>query len=133
MKRHKLSSAICAIFGFSVYIPQVVAEDGAISATGDQGSASLDYIGSSFRLGIGYGEENQVQGDIFAVLYEKENASLMGEGWFSSSAGGLKLSWNWLPGVSDPQQIIDNADGLTIYKTFIAADQHDHHDRGSEK
>lgn len=129
MKRHKLSSAICAIFGFSVYIPQVVAEDGAISATGDQGSASLDYIGSSFRLGIGYGEENQVQGDIFAVLYEKENASLMGEGWFSSSAGGLKLSWNWLPGVSDPQQIIDNPDGLTVYKTFIAADQNDRHDR----
>ncbi len=75
------------------------------------------YVGATTRLGIGYDDSTKLRGELYRVISESETSALLGEGWISRNAGGVKFSYNWLPapvtGSMDP----------TVRKFFIAADR----------
>lgn len=76
----------------------------------------LLFAGDTSRISLGYVSGGQFQGELSAVLLENPQEALVGEGWFSRSAGGVKLSFHRL------------SDG-TVSKYFVAIDQNQMRDR----
>ena len=80
-------------------------------------NTELGYIGGSMRIGLGYDEKTRLRGELYKVLSESETRAILGEAWVSRNAGGLKLSYNFIPGAR--VRSVDPA----VIKTFIAADR----------
>ena len=60
-------------------------------------NTDLGYIGGSMRIGLGYDEKTRLRGEMYKVLSESETRAILGEAWVSRNAGGLKLSYNFIP------------------------------------
>lgn len=101
----------------------VVAADpnGAPKTPVADGSEPRSYIGEGLRLGIGYDSKTKLRGEYYQVLQEDAAKAVIGEGWVSGSAGGLKLNYHWLPQAGQPA---DN-----VRKVFLAVDQNGESDR----
>ena len=80
-------------------------------------NSELGYIGGSMRIGLGYDDKTRLRGEMYKVLSESETSAILGEGWVSRNAGGLKLSYNWIP--TARVRSVDPA----VIKAFIAADR----------
>ncbi|MEP7083849.1 MAG: OmpA family protein, partial [Betaproteobacteria bacterium] len=87
------------------------------SAVASDDKIEASYVGATTRIGLGYDDTTKLRGEVYRVLSETETSAWLGEGWISRSAGGIKLSYNWLPapaaGALDP----------TVRKFFAAADR----------
>lgn len=79
------------------------------------------YIGEGLRLGLGYDSKTKLRGEYYQVWQEDKAKAVIGEGWVSGSAGGLKLNYHWLPEAGKPA---DN-----VRKAFLALDQNAEYDR----
>ncbi len=85
-------------------------------------SVDLSFVGAAGRLGIGYDSDNNLRGEGYYVFREDAKSAWLGEFWAAtSSAGGLRLSYNWQPG--------DGGADAAVRKFFVAADQNQTHDR----
>ena len=76
------------------------------------------YVGAMTRIGLGYDDTTHLRGEVYRVLSESPTRSILGEAWISRNAGGLKVSYNWLPEPWSTQ----SADP-TVRKFFVAADR----------
>ncbi len=101
----------------------VLAADPAvgIKAPAADGSEPRSYVGEGLRLGLGYDSKTKLRGEYYQVLQEDAAKAVIGEGWVSGSAGGLKLNYHWLPQAGQPA---DN-----VRKLFFALDQNADYDR----
>jgi len=94
------------------------AQQAAVAPAGETTPEGIGYVGATTRIGIGYDDTTHLRGELYRVLTESDTSSMLGEAWIGNSAGGLKLSYNWLserwsPGAGDP----------TVRKFFLAADR----------
>jgi outer membrane protein OmpA-like peptidoglycan-associated protein len=96
----------------------LLAQDGSVNASGNEGNLNLDYTGDRTRIGIGVDDEGEFSGEALKVFGEDEDSAFIAEGWFGSGAGGLKLNYHWLNEGQDK-----------VYKLFGAVDQNDEDDR----
>lgn len=76
----------------------------------------LLYSGDSGRISLGYATGGYFQGEVSGVLLDDQNETVLGEAWFSRSAGGAKLSLH---------RMVDG----TVTKYFVAHDQNQTRDR----
>lgn len=81
-----------------------------------QQGGSLQFIGDSARLGIGFQNRGGMTGELSDLLNESIDSAWLGELWLNNQAGGGKLSYHFLH---------NNA----VIKSFIAIDQNTQHDR----
>ena len=83
----------------------------------------ITYVGSGTRFGVGYDSKTKLRGEIYQIFNEDSASAWIGEGWVTDRAGGLQLSYHWLPesSLKDP--------GAFVRKAFAAIDQNQQHDR----
>ena len=111
----KTNSAVGAmVLAWGSLASAQTAQAPAASATSD---TELGYVGGSMRIGLGYDEKTRLRGEMYKVLTESETSALLGEAWISRNAGGLKLSYNWIPSAR-----VRSVDPMVV-KSFIAADR----------
>ncbi|MBK8739365.1 MAG: hypothetical protein IPM02_07380 [Betaproteobacteria bacterium] len=101
----------CSAFAYA----QTPSVSPAPSAAVDGGESA--YVGADTRVGLGYDDKTKLRGELYRVFSESDTSALLGEAWLSRNAGGLKLSYNWLPEAAKPA--LDSA----VRKFFIAADR----------
>ncbi len=94
-------------------------------------SVAMNFIGDTFMLGLGYGNNNEFHGELKWLLTESSDSAFVGEGWVSDGAGGLKINYHWL---TDKSEAGVGPDGQPVYKDgrvrkfFLAVDRNEHHD-----
>ncbi len=101
----------CNAFAFAQTPPVSPAPPSAV----DAGESA--YVGADTRVGLGYDDKTKLRGELYRVFSESDTSALLGEAWLSRNAGGVKLSYNWLPEAAKPA--MDSA----VRKFFIAADR----------
>jgi hypothetical protein len=101
----------CNAFAFAQTPPVSPAPPSAV----DAGESA--YVGADTRVGLGYDDKTKLRGELYRVFSESDTSALLGEAWLSRNAGGVKLSYNWLPDAAKPA--MDSA----VRKFFIAADR----------
>ncbi len=116
--RHILSLFLLATAGSASLAADA---DSAAKPPAAEGSEPRAYVGDGLRLSAGYDSKTKLRGEYFQVFQEDSAKALIGEGWISGSAGGLKLNYHWLPSAGQPA---DN-----VRKLFAAIDQNSESDR----
>ena len=115
MKKTNSAVGLMVLAWSSLATAQTAAQTPAASPATE--TSDLGYIGGSMRIGLGYDEKTRLRGEMYKVLTESETSAILGEAWVSRNAGGLKLSYNFIPAAR--VRSIDPA----VIKTFIAADR----------
>lgn len=113
--------------GFSAWAQQPAALPPTSSAStpvGETVPEAVGYVGATTRVGLGYDDTTHLRGELYRVLTESDTSALLGEGWLSRNAGGVKLTYNWLPEKWSPGASADP----TIRKFFVAADRNNEGD-----
>ena len=95
--------------------------EGAPNPASNTQSEPRAYIGEGLRISAGYDSKTKLRGEYYQVLQEDAAKALIGEGWASGAAGGLKLSYQWLPQTE--------LKAGSVRKLFLAVDQNSEHDR----
>ncbi|MES2934667.1 MAG: Ig-like domain-containing protein [Pseudomonadota bacterium] len=96
------------------------AAENAVKPPASENVEQNSYVGNGTRLGLGYDSKTKLRGEFFQVIQEDANTALIGEGWLSGSAGGLKLNYHWLPKAALPSE--------GVRKAFLAVDRNITHD-----
>lgn len=119
------------IFFLTTSITTSLAAQEKSSITGSGDRLNYAYNGDETRVGIGIDNEGEIIGEFFKSFGQRYNKNWMGEGWFSDGAGGIKLSYHWIPALTDEQQLMnaDNIDQIRVWKLFGAIDQNTFDDR----
>ena len=92
-------------------------QDSTITASGNQDSAQLGFIGSQSRVGLGFTDDGDFLGEGLVVFADTEAQAWIAEGWLNDGAGGLKLNYHW------------TRDQQKVWKTFVSVDRNKQHDR----
>jgi outer membrane protein OmpA-like peptidoglycan-associated protein len=100
----------------SLIAPFFLVSVGAESAVTVHPDGRVLFTGDTARLSVGYATGGYFHGEMAGVLHETNQYSLLGEGWFSRSSGGAKISYHLLS-------------GDTVHKYFVAHDQNQTRDR----
>lgn len=74
------------------------------------------FTGDTARMSIGYATGGYFHGELAGVFHESDKYALLGDAWFSRSAGGAKFSYHLLSGDA-------------VHKFFVAHDQNQTRDR----
>ena len=86
--------------------------------------ASLQYTGGLSQVGIGIDRDARLHGQASHVLSEDPLSAWIAQAWLGNRAGGLRLDYNWIPGIDG------KADGAAfVRKLFAAVDQNRDDDR----
>lgn len=89
-----------------------------------ESGASLSYVGSRSRVGIGYDKDTKVRGEFSHVLSETALSAAIAQGWLSKRSGGVRVDYNWIGGVDGKP----SPDSL-VSKLFGAFDRNQDGDR----
>ena len=100
----------------------------AYRLSGTEENARLSYQGDANRVGIGVDNDGDVYGEFFYLFNDSQENAWLGEGWVSKGAGGLKLNYHWLSGLSF-EEAAAQPDEARVNKAFIAVDQNAFDDR----
>ncbi len=110
---------------------QAVAPNDQEEAVSSDRSPTMNFIGESYRIGVGVDTEFDVFGEFLLTLTESERSATLAEGWLGTEgAGGVKLNYHWIFG-GQTEQGLDGpvyTDGR-VAKLFIAADENQLDDR----
>ena len=89
-----------------------------------ESGASLSYVGSRSRVGIGYDRDTKARGEFSHVLSEDALSAFIAQGWMSKRSGGVRVDYNWIAG-SDGKPSPDSL----VRKLFGAFDRNQDGDR----
>ena len=117
---HKKLSVVITT-GASLCLPLAVQAMSEAPVVPASDTATLSYVGDATRVGIGYHSKFELTSELFHVFSEDAASAWIGEAWFSSGAGGLKLDYHWLSG--------EDAATQKVRKLFAAVDQNEEDDR----
>jgi len=124
MKKRFLAVALFALGHGLVASAQTAPAVASAGPAGGTTQEGVGYVGADTRLGLGYDDTTHLRGELYRVLTENETSAVLGEAWISRSAGGIKLSYNWLPEKWTPGSAADP----TVRKFFLAADRNNEGD-----
>src|ERR1035437_6576019 len=116
--RHILSLVLLAAAGSATLAAD---QDGTPKSTSAAESEPRAYVGEGIHIGAGYDSKTKLRGEYYQVFQEDSGKALIGEGWVSGSAGGLKLNYQWVPQTE--------AQSGSVRKLFLAVDQNAEYDR----
>ena len=89
-----------------------------------ESGASLSYVGSRSRVGIGYDKDTKARGEFSHVLTEDALSAVIAQGWLSKRSGGVRADYNWIGG-ADGKPAPDSL----VRKVFGAFDRNQDGDR----
>jgi outer membrane protein OmpA-like peptidoglycan-associated protein len=127
MKRTVLSATIALSFaGAAAGQPVATAPE----ANPSDAVVPITYVGGNARIGLGIDDEGDLLGELLGVFGYDGTRAFLAEGWLGQgSAGGAKISYNWLWGGKTVEDTINAPDGVLVTKAFLAADQNTFEDR----
>jgi outer membrane protein OmpA-like peptidoglycan-associated protein len=100
------------------------------SPTPVEGQVPVSYVGSDARVSVGVSDDLDVAGELLFVFGEDGDSAWLTEAWFAQGgAGGLKLDFHWLWGGKTREDVLEDASGVRVAKSFIALDQNAFDDR----
>jgi len=127
--------------GFGWMLPALILGAGSAQAqtAADEGSeelvpassATMNFTGESYRIGVGIDTEFDVFGEFLLTLTENARSAWLAEGWLGTEgAGGVKLNYHWIFGGETAEGLDGEVytDGR-VAKLFLAADQNQLDDR----
>jgi outer membrane protein OmpA-like peptidoglycan-associated protein len=126
MKKRILVSALGAALAAA---PSAQAQTGSVSVSGDQDNTRMAFYGDDTRFGLGIDDDGDLLGELYHVLSADHESAWITEAWYNRKAGGLKLSYHWVPGEHDVDSLAENGDSLRVWKAFGAVDQNRERDR----
>jgi outer membrane protein OmpA-like peptidoglycan-associated protein len=94
-------------------------------------SATMNFTGESYRIGVGIDTEFDVFGEFLLTLTENSRSAWLAEGWLGTEgAGGVKLNYHWIFDGETAEGLDGevHTDGR-VGKLFLAADQNQLDDR----
>jgi outer membrane protein OmpA-like peptidoglycan-associated protein len=95
-----------------------------------EGQVPVSYVGSTARVSLGVSDDLDVAGELLFVFGEDGDSAWLTEAWFAQGgAGGLKLDFHWLWGGRTREDVLADASGVRVAKSFIAVDQNAFDDR----
>ena len=115
MSKERALAVLALLACGSVAFAQTASAPAAPPTTAESGESA--YVGADTRVGLGYDDKTRLRGELYRVFSESDTSALLGEAWLSRNAGGVKLSYNWLPEAARP------ATDPAVRKFFIAADR----------
>lgn len=89
------------------------------ASASDRNGGWLAYTDHSTSLGVGIDQDGRLSAELRHVLSSDARSGLIGEAWLQESAGGAKLTYNWIP--ADAEGRADRS--RTIRKVFAAVDR----------
>ncbi len=116
--------AILGAFANQTSAQTTAAAPTPVGSTGMESAASLNYVGSRSRVGIGYDRDTKARGEFSHVLTEDALSAFIAQGWISKRSGGLRADYNWIGG-ADGKPATDSL----VRKIFAAVDRNRDGDR----
>jgi outer membrane protein OmpA-like peptidoglycan-associated protein len=115
MNKKRLATSLTLLACAAVASAQTPAAPPAPTPEAEPGPQA--YVGAATRMGLGYGKQERLRGELLQVLTESDTTAWLGEAWLADGAGGLKLSHHWLPAPASA------ASDARVRKLFVAADR----------
>lgn len=114
--KFRLSPAALAV---AAVMSQAWAHAGDAMPNSSANGGTLSYVDARSSVGVGVNDEGDISGELRHVLNADSLSALVGEAWLQQDAGGVKLTYNWIPG--DPEGRPDRA--RTVRRAFAAWDR----------